>query len=66
MVDEKTLLLRDLERPEDCQMKDRCITLLNNFKNKKYDHRFVLDTTDLSIDDTVNVIIHNRGFLLNN
>ena len=29
LVDEKNLLLRDKERPEDCQMKERCITLLN-------------------------------------
>lgn len=41
LVDEKNLLLRDKERPEDCQMKERCITLLNNFKiiiitNKTY------------------------------
>ena len=32
LVDEKTLLLRDKERPEDYQMKERCITLLNSFK----------------------------------
>ena len=64
MVDENTLLIRDSERPEDCQMKERCITLLNNFKTNKYDHSFVLDTTDLSVDDTVNIIIHNDNFYL--
>ncbi len=33
LVDEKKIyFLRDKERPEDCQMKERCITLLNNFK----------------------------------
>ena len=64
MVDETTLLMRVRERPEDCQMKGRCIALLNNFKSNKYDHNFVLDTTDLSIDDTVGIIIHNDNFYL--
>ena len=31
VVDENTLLLRDKERPGDCQMKERCITLLIAF-----------------------------------
>ena len=64
MVDESTLLMRDSERPEDCQMKERCIELLNNFKSKNYDHNFLLDTTDLSIDDTVNIIKLNDNFYL--
>ena len=49
LVDKSTLLLRDKERPEDCQMKERCITLLNNFKNRNYDNNNILDTTNLSI-----------------
>ena len=35
LTDEKTILERDKNRPEDCQMKERCIILLNNFKNNK-------------------------------
>lgn len=64
MVDESTLLMRDSERPKDCQMKERCIELLNNFKKKSYDHNHILDTTDLSIDDTVNIIKLNNNFYL--
>lgn len=64
MVDENTLLLRDKMRPEDCQMKDRCITLLNSFKSKNYDITNILDTTDLSIDETVHIIENNNNFII--
>lgn len=64
MVDENTLLLRDKMRPEDCQMKDRCITLLNSFKNKNYDIINILDTTNLSIDETIHIIENNNNFIL--
>ena len=64
LVDEDTLLSRDKERPEDCQMKDRCITLLNNFKNKNYNVQNILDTTNLSVDETINIIENNDKFIL--
>ena len=64
LVDENTLLLRDKERPEDCQMKERCITLLNSFKNNTYNEENILDTTNLSIDETVNIIETNNRFIL--
>lgn len=64
LVDESTLLLRDKERPEDCQMKERCITLLNNFKNRNYNINNILDTTNLSIEETVNLIQNNNNFIL--
>lgn len=48
-VDEKTLLLRDKERPEDCRMNERCISLLNNFKNKNYNKQNILDTSNIAI-----------------
>lgn len=56
VVDEKTLLLRDKERPEDCQMKERCIVLLNSFKNKNYNAQSILDTTNLSVNGTIDII----------
>ena len=64
LVDELTLLSRDKERPEDCQMKERCITLLNNFKNRNYNINNILDTTNLSIEETVNLIQNNSNFIL--
>ena len=64
LVDESTLLLRDKERPEDCQMKERCITLLINFKNRNYNINNILDTTNLSIEETINLIQNNNNFIL--
>lgn len=64
LADETTLLLRDKQRPDDCQMKERCITLLNSFKNKNYNINNILNTTNLSIDETVSVIENNTRFIL--
>lgn len=64
MVDEKTLLLRDKERSQDCQMKERCIILLNNFKNKNYNVQNILDTTNLSINETIYIIENDKRFIL--
>ena len=64
LVDEKTLLLRDKERPKNYQMKDRCITLLNSFKTKNYNTDNILDTTYLSIEETINIIETEKRFIL--
>ena len=64
LVDESTLLSRDRERPEDCQMKERCITLLNGFKNNNYNKQNILDTTNLSVDETVDIIENDNRFIL--
>ena len=45
-------------------MKERCITLLNNFKNRNYDNNNILDTTNLSIEETVILIQNNNNFIL--
>ena len=39
MTSEKELLRRDALRPEDCQMKERCLILLNSFKEKNFSER---------------------------
>ena len=64
LVDEKTLLKRDAERPEDCQMKDRCIVLLNNFKKHDYDERFIIDTGKVGIDESAKMAIEEDRFVL--
>lgn len=64
LVDEATLLARDKERPKDCQMKERCITLLNSFKNKNYKATNIINTTKLSIDETINIIENDNKFIL--
>lgn len=64
VIDEKTLLLRDKKRPENCQMNERCIALLHTFKNKNYNSKNILDTSNLSIDETLNVIENENRFIL--
>lgn len=62
MVDEETLLKRDKERPLDWQMGERCIVLLNSFKDKGYENKYILDTSNLSIEDSVNTILEGNRF----
>ena len=64
MVDEETLLKRDKERPEDCQMKERCIVLLNSFKKKNFDQKNILDTSKNSVEELVNNILQNDNFII--
>ena len=64
LVDEETLLSRDKERPEDSQMKDRCLVLLNNFKKHNFDSKNILDTSKLSIDETIKIIENNNDFYI--
>ena len=64
LVDEKTLLLRDKERPEDCQMNERCIILLNSFKNNNYKKQNILDTSNLTVNETVDIIEDDNRFIL--
>ncbi len=64
MVSEEVLLARDKERPEDCQMKERCFILLNKFKNYNYDSKYIIDTSSMSIKDTINTIENEERFLM--
>ena len=64
MTDEATLLARDKERPIDCQMGQRCLTLLNSFKNKNYNSNNILDTSNLSISKTVDIIKNDIKFAI--
>ena len=66
LTDEKTLIARDKERPIDCQMGERCKTLLHSFKDKNYRMSNVLYTTNLSVDETVKVIENDDRFILKN
>lgn len=64
IVDENTIIKRDKERPLDCQMGERSITLLNDFKNDNYDDNYILDTSNLSVEDTVKKIENSKRFIL--
>lgn len=45
-------------------MKNRCVVLLNNFKNKEYSSNNILDTSNLSINKTINIIENDERFIL--
>lgn len=64
ITDEETLINRDKMRPSDCQMGERSIILLNEFRMHVYDKKYYLDTTLLNIEETVDEIIRNDKFLL--
>lgn len=62
LVDEKTIIERDNCRPTDCQMHERCIALLDNFKKYDFGKDYSLDTSNLSIDETIKIIETREKF----
>lgn len=64
LVDEETLLLRDKERPTDCQMHERCIELLNEFKEYNFSENNIIDTSNLKVEEIVNIINNEKRFLI--
>ena len=57
LANEDELLKRDKTRVFDCQMKERCLILLEEFKNEPFEDRFIIDSTDLSAEDTADRIM---------
>lgn len=64
LTDKTTLLDRDKQRPVDFQMNDRCLVLLNDFKNYNYNSKNILDTSNLSINETANSIENDNRFIM--
>ena len=62
MIDEETLLKRDSLRPEDCQMKERCVVLLNHFKEHNYDEKYIIDTGRCGIEESAELVIVDDRF----
>ena len=62
ITDEDELLKRDLLRPEDCRMRERCVVLLNNFKNNDYEQDYTLDITNLSVDGVIEHLENDDKF----
>ena len=57
LVSSETIVERDKLRDEDCQMGERCIVLLNNFKDDNYDEDSIIYTDNLSVGETVDKIM---------
>ena len=64
MVDEETIMKRDKERPEDCQMKERCLILLDSFRKKNFDQDNIIDTSNISIQETIDTILNEKRFVI--
>ncbi len=61
LVDEETIIKRDLLRPEDCQMHERSIILLNEFKKYNYDRKYIIDSSNLTIEETVEEVLNGNN-----
>ncbi len=57
LADEDTLLKRDLLRQIDFQMHERCIVLLKEFIECNYGDKNIIDSSNLTIEETVNEIL---------
>lgn len=64
LVDEETILARDKRRPEEFQMKERCIVLLNEFKDHNYPEEYILDTSHITVDETVDSVLKEDRFII--
>ena len=57
LTDKETIVKRDKERPIDCQMGERSLILLQQFIDCNYDKKYILDTSNLTIDETVKKVM---------
>lgn len=64
LTDEKTIVERDNLRPVDCRMGERSLILLNEFKETNFDDNYILDTSNMSVEDTVKEIVTNDRFIV--
>ena len=64
MVDEKMIIERDKLRPQDCQMGERSLKLLRNMQKENFNKNNILDSSNLSIEETFKEIINNNRFII--
>ena len=57
LVSEEELLKRDCLRDEDCRMNERCLVLLNSFRKQNFSDKYIIDTTNLDINETLNIVM---------
>ncbi len=60
LANEDILLKRDQIRPEDCQMKERCLILLKEFQEEPFLKQYLLDTSLLTLEEEVTALEDNR------
>ena len=64
MANEDTIVKRDIEREEDCRMGKRAIELLQSFRRKKIDDKYIIKTDNLNIDEIIDIIDKNDKFYI--
>lgn len=64
MADKNTILERDISRDVDCRMGDRSIELLNEYKKLNIENKYILDTTSLSKEEILKIIMMDKRFIL--
>ena len=64
MVDETTIVKRDKLRPEDCQMGERALVLLNEMRSHNFAENNILDTSKMSAEETYMEILSNSQYIL--
>lgn len=62
MADKEELIKRDKKRPEENQMKERAIELLENFKNENFNSENIIDTSNMEPKEVCIEIINNNRF----
>ncbi len=60
LVEERTIVKRDLLRSEDCRMYERSLILLKEFIDCNYDSDYIIDSSNLTVDETVEKILNKR------
>lgn len=64
MADEETIRQRDLMRPDDEIMGNRAIELLEEFKEKDIDSKYIINTSKMSIEEIIDIIINEDEFFV--
>lgn len=64
MVNPDILIKRDQNRDIDCQMGERCLVLLEEFKNHNYDSKYTLNTDNKDVYECVRDILDNDRYLV--
>lgn len=57
LVSEEELLRRDKLREKENRMNERCLVLLKQFINQDFNDEFIVDSTNLNIEETLERII---------
>lgn len=64
MTNEEELLRRDALRSEGHKLKERCIILLNSFRNEGYDSKYMFDNTNVEPEQTALKVMYEDRFIL--